>query len=93
MLSSVDQETGLVRFVRDAVLYFRSKHHLRALHEIVHYIFKFRHASIFIDQVEVYLLVGSNLDPYVATDEKYLTSVLHFVVLIPFACFFIYLEK
>jgi hypothetical protein len=74
--SSVNLNTRLICFECDTISYSCSKHHLRALHKVVHAIFKLWHKSLFIDKVEVDSLISNHLDPNIASNEINLSSSL-----------------
>ena len=61
-LSPMDVKTLLVGLVRDSVFDLGPKHHLRAVHEVVHHVFKLRHQRLPINDVEVDLGISGNLD-------------------------------
>lgn len=82
-LSSVDRESLLVCLVSDSIPHFRTEHHLVATHEVEHYVFQLWLESLWVNQVEVDLVVGSNLDSLVAFDKVDETSDVQLVVLLP----------
>ena len=69
VLTLVDIETALIRFVGDGETYLGTYHHLVAAHVVVHYVFQGRLKSFWVNQVEVDLRGRCDLDPDVATDE------------------------
>ena len=73
-LSSVYLEAWLVDLKRDTIAYTSTKHQLRALHEVVHYVLKLRHEGLLVDQIKVDALSCSYLNSDVAFDEEDLTS-------------------
>ena len=73
-LSSVYLKAWLVDLKRDTIAHTSTKHQLRALHEVVHYVLKFRHECLFVDQIKVDALSCSYLNSDVAFDEEDLTS-------------------
>ena len=83
-------EDRLILLESDGETDLGAKHHLRAVHEVEHDIFKFGHQSLLVDQVEVNLLVGGDLDAHVALDEiKLASNLLKFGILFPFTRLFI----
>ena len=94
ILSCVDLEARLVTLVCDAISYSSTKHHDRALHVIVHNIFKCWLKCLLVDQEEVNLLVSNHLDSDVSSYEVDLTShVIKLFVLCPEASLFINFEE
>tara|TARA_B110000285_G_scaffold161863_1_gene180808 strand:+ start:39 stop:359 length:321 start_codon:yes stop_codon:yes gene_type:complete len=83
ILPPVDLKEARVVLVGDSVFYFRTKHHLVALHEIKHHVFESWHKSFWVNQIEVNILLSSDLDPFVAFDEINESSVLNCVVISP----------
>ena len=69
VLPTVDVEAELVCLVGDAVADFGAKHHLVALHVVVHHVLETGLVSHRINQVEVDVLVGGDLDSLVALYE------------------------
>ena len=84
ILSSIHSEGLLVRLVSDSVSDFWAKHHLVTAHEVGHNVLKLRLKRLRVDQVEVDLIVASDLDPLISLDEKDEASGLDLVVLPPF---------
>jgi hypothetical protein len=94
VLSGVYLESWLISFIRNTVSYSGAKHHLGALHEIEHHVFKSWYERLLVDQIEVHLVISRNLDPYIAADEIDLaTHLLELVILGPVAGFLVNLEK
>jgi hypothetical protein len=77
ILPHVDLESGLVGLERNTVSYSGAKHHLGALHKVIHTILKSWHECLLVDQIEIDSVVRSNLDPNVTFDEIDLAS--HFL--------------
>ena len=75
-LSSIDLNTRLIRFECDTISNSCSEHHLRALHKVVHAIFKLWHKSLFINKIKVDSFISDHLDPNVSSDEINLSSSL-----------------
>lgn len=93
-LPGIYLESWLISFIRNTVSYSGAEHHLRALHEIVHNVFKSWFECLFVDEVEVNLVISCNLDPNITADKVYLTAhLLELVILGPFASFLVYFEK
>ena len=82
-LSPVDSESPLVGFIRDTVSDFRAKHHLITSHKVGHDVFKRRLKGLGVNEIEVYLIIASDLDPLVSFDEENESSGLYLVVLLP----------
>ena len=82
--SSVDNECFLISFVGDTISYSWAKHHLIAPHEIGHYVLQSRLECLWINQIEVNLVISCYLDSFVSFYEKYEASCLNFIVLFPF---------
>ena len=94
VLPGIDLESWLVSFVSNTVSYSGAEHHLGALHEVEHHVFKSGFECLFVDQVEVDLVISRNLDPNIAADKIDLaTHLLKLVILGPVAGFFVDLEK
>lgn len=66
VFSSVNFKTFLVSLVSNTISHFWAKHHLVALHEIIHHSFKCWHECLLIYHVEIYLIIGCHLDSYIA---------------------------
>jgi hypothetical protein len=84
ILSLPDQKSLLVRLVGDAVPDERPKHHLVTAHEVVHGGLNLCFKSFLIENNEVDFGMRHDLDPYVASDVKDISShVLKLVVHFP----------
>jgi hypothetical protein len=83
VLSSIDIESNLSRFVCDTVSAGGPIHHLTAIHEVVHTVFNDRHESFLVDSVEVNQSLSCDLDLSVAIDEVNETTFFNFVILFP----------
>ena len=84
ILSSVDDERFLVGLVSDTVSNLGTKHHLRAVHVVIHNILKLWHESLLVNEVEVDLVIGSDLDSDISLDIVNETSRVNFLVQLPF---------
>ena len=73
-LSSVYIKRPLVCFVRDAVLNFSSKHHLGAIHKVLHNVLKSGQQCFLVHDVEVNFSVRCQLNPHITFDVKYESS-------------------
>ena len=81
---SINFIVGFILLVGNTIENLGTEHHLRAAHEVINYIFKFRLQGMSINNVKVDFLVGGHLNPYIAPNEKYLTShIIEFFVLSP----------
>lgn len=90
----VDLETFLVGLESDTVANIPSKHHLSAVHIVVHDIFKFWLQSLFINQVEEDLIISGDLQSLVSLDVEYHASCMNDVILLPESstCHIIYIN-
>ena len=94
VLPCVDLEAWLICFVGNTIADSGTKHHLGALHEVVHHVFKSWLKRLLIDEIEINFLIGCDLYSHVSANEIDLTShLLELVILLPVACFFINFEK
>lgn len=82
-LSSVDGERFLVGLVSDTVSDSRTEHHLVAPHEVEHDVLQSWLEGLWIDEIEVDLVVSGNLDTLVSLDEVDETSDIKLVILLP----------
>jgi len=82
-LSSVNSESFLVGLVSDTVFHFGSEHHLVASHKVEHDVFQSRLERLWINQIEIDLVVSCHLDTFVSFDEVNETSDIKLVVLLP----------
>ena len=82
-LSGVDVEILLIGFERYTIFDGRPKHHLRALHKVVHAVFEFRHVVGEVDSVEEDLMIRCDLDSLIALNEVDKASYLDVVILLP----------
>ena len=92
--SDPNMEVGLISFECNTVPNHRTKHHLRAIHEVKHYIFKLRNQGLFVDHIKEYLFVSCYLESNVSFYEENVTS--HFwnnMVLVPHFSFRMDFEK
>jgi hypothetical protein len=76
VLSGVNLNTWLVCFECNTVSNSCSEHHLRALHKVVHTIFKLWHKSLFINQIKIDSFISYHLDPDITSNEIDLPSGL-----------------
>ena len=83
VLAPIDVERSLVGLVSDAVLDSRPEHHLVAAHEVLHHVLELWLEGLRVDEVEVYLVVSSDLDSLVALDEVDEASYVQLLVLLP----------
>ena len=93
--SREDLKARLTCFEGNTILDPGSEHKRGAVDEVVHHIFEFWEERDLVYQVKVYLSLGSDLNPDVASNEEDITShVVDFEVLHPFVVgFFILFEK
>ena len=90
ILSSENIKLILIGLVCYAILDLASKHHLAAVHEVVHYILEIGHKRLFIKEIEVDQVISGYLYSDVAFDEVYETSHFYFVVEHPLCDFMEY---
>ena len=72
-LSSIDVKASLIGLICDTIPYFRSKHHLVAIHVVKHYVFKRWLEGFFVNKIKVYLKICRNLDSNISLDIEYET--------------------
>jgi hypothetical protein len=82
-LSPVDIKRLLVGLVSDAVLHSFAEHHLRAVHEVKHHIFKRWLKSCLVNFVKVDGCISGDLNPRVAFDVEDESSLVDRVVPLP----------
>lgn len=82
-LSSVDSKGFLVSLVSNTISDSGTKHHLVAAHEVEHDVLKGWLECLWINQIEIHLIVGGNLNPFVSFDEVDEASHVDLVVLLP----------
>jgi len=93
-LSSINLKAWLICLESDTISDPGTKHHLRALHKVVHAVLQPGHKCFLIDEVEVDFLICCNLYPNVPSDKVDLPShVIEFMVLYPETCFFMDFEE
>ena len=80
---TVNVEAFLIRLICDSIFDFGAKHHLIATHKIKHDVFKFGLKSYWVNQVEIYDVIGGDLDSFVSFDEVNESTDLQLVVLFP----------
>ena len=73
----------LIWLVSNTIFDSATKHHLTALHVVVHHVLEVRHQSLCIHNVEIDQVICSDLDPDVPFDEVDEPSHFYFVVLNP----------
>jgi len=83
VLSCVDVEVLLSCFVGDAVLNCAAKHHLIALHEVIHRVLKGWLESFWIDQIKIDFIICGNLYSLVSFDKVDKSSNFNCVVVNP----------
>jgi hypothetical protein len=83
VLPLVNIEASFVVFVGDSVSDSSTEHALSALHVIVHYVLHFGLKRLFIDQIEVNVVLGGDLDSDVTFDKVNETPDVDLVVLFP----------
>ena len=81
--SGNDTKIFLIGLECDTILDCRPKHHLGALHEVVHTVLEVRHEILWVNEVEVNLLSCGYLDPFVTFDKVDEASLWDCVVLLP----------
>jgi hypothetical protein len=89
-------EGPLSILVSDAILHFRTNHHLDTVHEVIHHIVETWLQGLQVDDVEVHFLLGGYLDSYVTFDVEQEATDGQGVVLNPLLlAFFVlfYFEK
>ena len=87
ILSAVNFEAPLIGLVADAESNSFTKHHLVALHVVVHAVFQLGQESIPVDDIEVNQFFRCNLNSNITFDEKDEALDPKFMVLLP-RCFF-----
>ena len=86
----VDNETWLVCLECDTVPYHSTEKHLGALHEVVHHIFKNWHECFRVNEIEIYLFIGCDLESLITFDEIDGTSDFwNLMILSPFVSFWV----
>lgn len=94
VFSRVKGETWLVCFVGYTISDSCTKHEIRALHVVVHHVFKRRLESFFVYHIKVYFFICDNLNSYITSDEVNLSShIVKLFILHPKVCFFIFFEE
>ena len=94
LLSLVYAESRLAGLESNAGSYSWTKHHLGASHVVVHHVFEFWLACVFVYEVEVYLLICRDLNSNIALDEiNFSTHIWKFMIQLPKTCLFAYFEK
>ena len=73
----------LLLFISDAKSNLGSKHHLSALHKVVDWVFQDWFEGVGIKQIEIYFLVGNDLESFVAFDVVQLSFETERVILFP----------
>ena len=81
--SSVDSKGFLVSLVGYTISDSGTKHHLVTSHEVEHDILEGWLECLWVNQIEVNLIISSNLDPFVSFDEVDEASHVDLVVLFP----------
>ena len=79
----IDLKIFLVCLICDAISDLGSKHHLVAVHEVVHDIFESWYKCDGVDKVEVNFFVGGNLDSLISFDEVDESAVLKRMIIRP----------
>ena len=79
-LPPVDIKRLFISLVGDSVLDLGAKHHLRAVHEVVHHVFQLWHQGFPVNDVEVDLSIRRDLDSNVTLDVVDETSEVNLVV-------------
>lgn len=77
----------LVCLVSDTIFDFATKHHIYTIHEIEHHVFQFRLECFGVDEVEIYILVCGDLDPFITLDEIDEPTNIESPVVAPMALF------
>lgn len=83
LLARVHFKVLLILLESNAVTYTASKHHLGAVHEVVHHVFQSRTQGQLVDHVEVYFVLCCYLDSDVSFDVVNKASFLKAMVLFP----------
>ena len=91
VVGSKDIECRFPSLVGDTVSNFRSNHHLDAVHVVKHYIVKRYLKCVFVNDVEVDLILRANLEPDIVFSKvdktPYLNDFLN--VPLPLLCFLV----
>lgn len=94
VLSCVNLESGLVGLVSDSEPNSGSKHHLGALHVVIHHVLKSWLEGLFVNKIEVNSVISDDLDSYVSSYKVDLSShVVELLVLGPETCLFVNFEE
>jgi len=80
---SVEVKAPFIKLKRNAVPHFTSKHHLIATHVIHHNVLQLWHQSVFINKVEVNIVIGCNLNSNVTFDVINKSSFINCVIELP----------
>lgn len=79
-----DFKASLIGLVANAIARLAAKHQLIALNVVVHHVFKDGHQRLLVNKIEVYALVGGDLEPAVSLDEEEESrTILQLVILGP----------
>lgn len=76
-------ERFLIGFVGYSVLCILTKHHLRAVHEILHHVFKGWHQSLVVNRIEKHFSVRCDLYSGIAHDIVYESSLINLMIFEP----------
>ena len=87
IFSPIYVETLLVALVSHTEFNSPTEHHLVAVHEVVHDVFKFWHQCLLIDQVKVDHILSRNLNSHISFDEEQKTFFVKSMKLLPLAIF------
>ena len=82
-ISAENIKSCLISFIGYTISYFWSKHHLRALHKVVHHCFQARLISFLVNVIEENLFWCCHLHSNVTLYMKYKSLVLKFMVKLP----------
>jgi len=82
-LSSIHGKGFLVSLIGNTISDSGTEHHLVAAHEVEHDILEGWLESLWVNQIEVHLIVSGNLDPFVSFNEVDEASHIDLVVLLP----------
>lgn len=81
--SGINTKVFLIRLEGDTIFDCGAKHHLGALHKVVHAILKLGHEVIWIDEVEENLLGSGYLNPFITFDKVDESSFFDSVIKTP----------
>jgi hypothetical protein len=83
VFSSINVKSSFISLISNTVSYLGAVHHITALHEVEHDVFKSGYKCLLVYQIEINFIISNNLDSYISFDVVNKSSCLNLIITFP----------